>query len=81
MPCVGFEPTIPEFERAKTVHALDCVATVVGRETDELHKFSFSCKNGFAQMSLSILVLPSTYACLDNLYSSGKAVADIGILL
>jgi hypothetical protein len=27
---VGFEPTIPAFERAETVHALDRVATVVG---------------------------------------------------
>jgi hypothetical protein len=30
MPRVGFEPTIPVFERAKTVHALDRVATVIG---------------------------------------------------
>jgi hypothetical protein len=30
MPRVGFEPTIPGFERAKTVHALDCAATVIG---------------------------------------------------
>jgi hypothetical protein len=30
MPGVGFEPTIPAFERAKTVHALDLVATVIG---------------------------------------------------
>jgi hypothetical protein len=30
MPWVGFEPTIPEFERMKTVHALDRVATVIG---------------------------------------------------
>jgi hypothetical protein len=29
MPQVGFELTIPAFERAKTVHALDCVATVI----------------------------------------------------
>jgi hypothetical protein len=31
-PClwVGFEPTIPAFERAKTVHALDRAATVIG---------------------------------------------------
>jgi hypothetical protein len=28
MPCVGFEPTIPASERAKTVHALDRAATV-----------------------------------------------------
>jgi hypothetical protein len=30
MPRVGFETTIPVFERPKTVHALDCAATVVG---------------------------------------------------
>jgi hypothetical protein len=30
MPLVGFEPTIPAFEREKTVHALDGAATVIG---------------------------------------------------
>jgi hypothetical protein len=30
MPRVGFETTIPEFEQAKTVHALDRAATVIG---------------------------------------------------
>jgi hypothetical protein len=30
MPWVGFETTIPVFERAKTVHALDRAATVIG---------------------------------------------------
>jgi hypothetical protein len=30
MPCVGFEPTIPASERAKTVHVLDRSATVTG---------------------------------------------------
>jgi hypothetical protein len=30
MPQVGFEPTIPVFGRAKTIHALDLAATVVG---------------------------------------------------
>jgi hypothetical protein len=29
MPRVGFEPTIPAFERAKTVHALDRAATLM----------------------------------------------------
>jgi hypothetical protein len=28
---VGFEPTIPVFERAKTIHALERAATVIGR--------------------------------------------------
>jgi hypothetical protein len=33
MPEVGFEPTIPVFERAKTFHALDRAATMIGSET------------------------------------------------
>jgi hypothetical protein len=36
MPRVGFEPTIPVFERAKTVHALDRAATVNGLLTHYL---------------------------------------------
>jgi hypothetical protein len=30
MPGMGFEPTIPVSERAKTVHALDCAAILIG---------------------------------------------------
>jgi hypothetical protein len=30
MPRVGFKPTTQVFERAKTVHALDRAATVIG---------------------------------------------------
>jgi hypothetical protein len=30
MPRTGFEPTIPVLERAKTVHASDRAATVIG---------------------------------------------------
>jgi hypothetical protein len=29
---VGFEPTIPVFERVKTINALDSAATVIGDE-------------------------------------------------
>jgi hypothetical protein len=32
MPQVEFEPMIPAFERAKTVHALDSAATVIGND-------------------------------------------------
>jgi hypothetical protein len=32
MPRAGFEPTILVFERAKTVHALDRAATLIGTE-------------------------------------------------
>jgi hypothetical protein len=34
MPQVGFEPTIPVFEREKTVHALDRAASVIGKKQD-----------------------------------------------
>jgi hypothetical protein len=30
MPQAGFEPMTPVFEWVKTVHALDCVVTVIG---------------------------------------------------
>jgi FAD synthase len=33
MPRVGFKPTIPAFERVKTVHVLDRAATVIGLES------------------------------------------------
>jgi hypothetical protein len=33
MPCVGFEPTIPASEQAKTLHAIDLSATVTGIST------------------------------------------------
>jgi hypothetical protein len=39
MPWVGFEPTIPSFERAKTVHALDGAATVIGLSDIQLIEF------------------------------------------
>jgi hypothetical protein len=37
MPRVGFEPTIPVFERAEAVHTLDRVATVTGLIHDYNH--------------------------------------------
>jgi hypothetical protein len=36
MPRMGIEPTIPVFERAKTVHALDRAATVIGLIRDTI---------------------------------------------
>jgi hypothetical protein len=37
-PQVGFEHKTPAFERAKTVHALDCAATVIGKIAVSLQK-------------------------------------------
>jgi len=39
MPRVGFEPTIPVFERLKTVRALDCAANWIGSDDCEIIKF------------------------------------------
>jgi hypothetical protein len=41
MPLAGFEPTIPVIERAKTVHALDCAATVIGTFCKYLQNVKF----------------------------------------
>jgi hypothetical protein len=38
MPSLGFEPTIPASERAKTVHALDRSATVTGNTKIDFYK-------------------------------------------
>jgi hypothetical protein len=37
---VGFEPMIPVFERAKTVHALDRAATVIGNYFEYAVKYA-----------------------------------------
>jgi hypothetical protein len=39
MPRVGFEPTIPVFERAKTLHSLDRAAIVIGTCVSQTWKF------------------------------------------
>jgi hypothetical protein len=45
MPWVGFEPTILAFEQAKTVHALDREANVVGYS-------QFGCINLISKINL-----------------------------
>jgi hypothetical protein len=42
MPWVGFELTITAFERAKTFHALDCTATVIGQFMYRVYEMSHS---------------------------------------
>jgi hypothetical protein len=44
---MGLEPTIPVFERAKTFHALDCTATVVGTAVLVLGKFVLTDRSTF----------------------------------
>jgi hypothetical protein len=37
MPRMGFGPTIPVFERAKNVHALDGAETLIGSESHSMN--------------------------------------------
>jgi hypothetical protein len=46
MPRVGFDGTIPVFERAKTVHALDRAAIVIGEGYPYLRGEVKSCSCG-----------------------------------
>jgi hypothetical protein len=39
MPLLGFEPTIPVFERSKTIHASDRAAIVIGVEQYRYAKY------------------------------------------
>jgi hypothetical protein len=41
MPRVGLETTIPVFERAKTVHALDRASTVIGLKLPVVAKYYY----------------------------------------
>jgi hypothetical protein len=41
MPRVGYEPMIPAFERAKTFHALDRAATVIGNDIGTPHRKAY----------------------------------------
>jgi hypothetical protein len=40
MPWVGFEPTTPAIERAKTVYALDRTATMIGKHEYDPYGFT-----------------------------------------
>jgi hypothetical protein len=59
MPRVGFEPTIPAFERAKTVHVLDCAATVIGSSYNRLSKHldpSLKCSKRWLALTRHIVL-------------------------
>jgi hypothetical protein len=63
MPWVGFEPTIPVFERAKTVHALDRTATLIGSPV--IISTALSRPNPIA----GIQNLTDTAVCMGNWWS------------
>jgi hypothetical protein len=59
VPRVGFEPTIPAFERVETVHALDSATTVIG--------FLLGL-NAIIQAIPNVLIKYRPTNCVENLY-------------
>jgi hypothetical protein len=57
MPRVGFDPTIAAFERAKTVHALDRAAAVIG------HKRPLRARNTHVAMNLTFFSDDAKVVC------------------
>jgi hypothetical protein len=66
MPRVGFETAIPTFERAKTVHALDRAATVIGKYLLE--------RNYFEEKMFTLKMATGFY--IETLYITLKLYAD-----
>jgi hypothetical protein len=63
MPRVGIEPTIPVFERAKTVHASGRTATVIGGSTSiSLLLFTSALDGGEWSASRSFCFIPEERA-------------------
>jgi hypothetical protein len=85
MPWEGFEPTIPSFEQAKTVHALDCAATVIGDWGPTVVKFKgrntlglssiIWTRMGWCNMCSAIMQLPYGGG-LAYLHRSGASQGD-----
>jgi hypothetical protein len=55
MPLVGFEPTIPASEKAKTVHALDRSTTVTGMSYNNVQENVDTQFNAVTILSIAFL--------------------------
>jgi hypothetical protein len=49
---VAFEPTTSVFERAKTVHALDCAATVIGKQAKSLYQINHHAMKSYGTVEV-----------------------------
>jgi hypothetical protein len=76
---VGFEPTIPVFERAETVHASDRAATVIGKFS--LHFKMFSVKLSTPTFCGILVVSENTLSYDFRLVVSLRVSADIGSVI
>jgi hypothetical protein len=72
VPQVEFEPTIPMFERAKTVHALDLAATVMDRRFPLAAVLKSYHKDELTMLYYGVIIL---FATLIRLYVETSVVA------
>jgi hypothetical protein len=85
VPFVEFEPTIPVCERAKTDHALDRAATVIGENRIWYTKYSATINNKFVSASglqRCHIDLLCVCACVFLFFSGGiRTEAEVSSLL
>jgi hypothetical protein len=68
---VGFEPMIPAFEWAKTFHALDRAATVIGKRSISFYKFAAFTFSSHGILSMALVhLLEAGLQLHQNLFSS-----------
>jgi hypothetical protein len=68
MPRVGLEPTIPVFERAKTVYCFDSTATVIGSQMTMSHKVMSSLIFLFLYVLQRIVVSSRVWVTKDGVW-------------
>jgi hypothetical protein len=78
MPRVGVEPTIPVFERTKTCHALDRVATIIG-QTLNIVIYPLPEVKSFEQ-NQNCHQIPSKRNLVRNIQFANKMLPELGII-
>jgi hypothetical protein len=74
---VGFEPTIPEFERAKIVHALDGAVTVVGFR--QLCKPKISTPLYIFYSFTKVHICPNILTCRFGAFAKKKGKVNVSL--
>jgi hypothetical protein len=71
---VGFEPTIPVFERAKTVHVLDRAATVLGTNQINIDNISSSTLTGLLPFKMNYEIITNFIESWQDFWTGDQPV-------
>jgi hypothetical protein len=80
MPQVAFKPTIPVFERANIVHALDSAATVIGNRINKIISFYWFLIQVDALKDVSNNIIWQVYVKFINYSEKGIKEAQLSCL-